>query len=412
VARNRPSPRARRWKNVGASEWNDWKWQVRNRVTTLEELEQIIQLTEEEREGITRVLKKFRMAITPYYASLMDPEDPQCPVRMQAVPTLHESIPGRGEMADPLAEERDTVAHNLVHRYPDRALMIVTDQCAMYCRFCTRRRLVGMIDKPRPKSEVEAAFSYIENTPAIRDVILSGGDALIMDDELLEAFLKRLRAIPHVEMIRVGTRTPVVCPMRITPALARMMKRYKPVFLNTHFNHPKELTPEASRACELFVDNGTPVSNQSVLLKHVNSSPAIIKNLCHGLMKIRVRPYYLFQCDLSEGIEHFRTPISKGVEIMEMLRGHTSGMAIPTYMVDLPDGGGKVPVSPQYAVSQNDQMMVLRNFRGRFSAYHAPEDSGCWCSTEEEIGKLPHADSKEGLAALLKGEKVSISPAE
>ncbi|MBI5525410.1 MAG: lysine 2,3-aminomutase [Deltaproteobacteria bacterium] len=406
------SKRSPRWKGVPAKDWNDWRWQVRHRVTTLEELEAVIQLTDEERQGIAKVLKKYRMAITPYYASIMDPEDAACPIRMQAVPTFHESVPGRGDMHDPLAEDRDMVAPNLVHRYPDRALLIVTDQCSMYCRFCTRRRLVGAVDKPRPRSEMEAAFEYLERTPAVRDVIVSGGDALIMDDDRLESIVARLRAISHVEVIRLGTRTPAVCPMRVTPAVVKMLKNYQPIYVNTHFNHPKELTPEAVRACALFVDGGIPVANQAVLLRHVNSSGVIIKNLVHGLMKIRVRPYYLFQCDLSEGIEHFRTPISKGIEIMEMLRGHTSGMAVPTFVVDLPGGGGKVPVFPQYVITQNEDRLILRNYRGYFAVYKAPEDTNCDCSTENEVARRPHAVSYEGLARLFRGDKISIEPKE
>jgi lysine 2,3-aminomutase len=400
------------WRKVGSRDWNSWQWQVRNRVTTLEELGQIIHLTEEEKEGITKVLRKYRMAITPYYASIMDPEDASCPIRMQAVPTFHESIPGRADMADPLAEDRNTVAPNLVHRYPDRVLLIVTDQCSMYCRFCTRRRLVGIVDKPRPKAEMEAAFEYIERTPAVRDVVVSGGDALLMDDDLIEGIVSRLRAAPHVEIIRIGTRTPVVCPMRITPKLVALLGKYQPIYINTHFNHPREFTPESRRACEMLVDSGIPVANQSVLLRHVNSSAIIMKNLCHELMKIRVRPYYMFQCDLSEGIEHFRTPISKGLEIIEMLRGHTSGMAVPTFVVDLPGGGGKVPVLPQYLISQNEEMMVFRNYRGLISAYRAPDDTNCSCSTEKEIAQRPHAVSTEGLARLYKGDAVSIEPKE
>jgi lysine 2,3-aminomutase len=398
------------WKKVGNSDWNSWQWQVRNRVTTLEELGQIIHLTDEEMEGISKVLRKYRMAITPYYASLMDPDDASCPIRMQAVPTFHESIPGRGDMLDPLAEDRNTVAANLVHRYPDRVLLIVTDQCSMYCRFCTRRRLVGIVDKPRPRSEMEAAFEYIEKTPSVRDVIISGGDPLIMDEENLEGIISRLRAIPHVEIIRIGTRTPVVCPMRVTPKLIKMLKKYQPIYINTHFNHPREFSPESTRALGLLVDGGLPVANQTVLLRHVNSSATIMRNLVHGLLKHRVRPYYIFQCDLSEGIEHFRTPISKGIEIMEMLRGHTSGMAVPTFVVDLPGGGGKVPVLPQYLISQNEETMVLRNFKGAISVYRGPDDFNCHCSTEDEISKLPHAVSSDGLAKLFSGERLSIEP--
>jgi len=402
------SPRAPFWKNVSLTDWNSWKWQVRNRITTLDELEKLINLTEEERGGISKVLKKYRMAITPYYASIMDPENPQCPIRMQAVPTFHESLHGRGDMHDPLAEERDMVQPNLVHRYPDRVLLIVTDQCSMYCRFCTRRRLVGIVDRPRPKSEMEAALEYIERTKTIRDVLVSGGDPFIMDDSYLESTLSRLRKIKHLEMIRIGTRTPVVCPMRITQKFARMLKKYNPIYINTHFNHPYEFTPESKKACEILVDNGIPVANQTVLLRHVNSSPVIMKNLVHELMKIRVRPYYIFQCDLSEGIEHFRTPINKGIEIIEMLRGHTSGMAVPTFVVDLPEGGGKVPVFPHYLVSMNENMMILRNYRGVYSSYMSPNDTSCQCSTEAEIAKRPNAETTGGMAPLFKCQKISI----
>lgn len=395
-----------RW-NCSEAEWRDWHWQVRNRIQTVEELEQFLPLTDQEKEDISQVLEIFRMGITPYYASLMDPSDPRCPVRRQAVPTISETLLGRADMQDPLSEEADSPVPGLTHRYPDRVLFLITDQCSMYCRHCTRRRFAGQRDAGRSWDEIERGIEYIRRTPAVRDVLLSGGDALLMADHRLEEIIKRLREIPHVEIIRLGTRTPVVMPQRITDDLVNMLKKYHPIWLNTHFNHPKEITPESIAACEKLVDAGIPVGNQSVLLRGVNDNPEIMKQLVLELVRIRVRPYYIYQCDLSMGIEHFRTKVSKGLEIMEALRGHISGYAVPTYVVDVPGGGGKTPVMPQYMISMSPTKVVLRNYEGVIATYSEPQyiDEG-WESEERDFEKYT------GVAQLLEArENRSIEPA-
>lgn len=362
------------WKDVTEDEWKDWRWQLSNRITTVEQLEQVIHLTVEEINGIEKCLKKLRMAITPYYATLMNPEDPNCPIRRQAVPTINETYISSCDSNDPLHEGKDSPVPGLTHRYPDRVLLLLTDQCSMYCRHCTRRRFAGNYDKELSLADIKKALEYIRNTKQIRDVLLSGGDALCISDKRLEYILESLRAISHVEVIRLGTRTPVVMPQRITPELCAKLKKFHPIWINTHFNHPHEITPESGRACKMLADAGIPLGNQSVLLKNINDCPYIMKNLVQGLVKNRVRPYYLYQCDLSEGIEHFRTPVATGIEIIEMLRGHTSGFAVPTFVVDAPGGGGKIPVNPQYLISQSNDKVLLRNFEGVICSYAEPKD--------------------------------------
>ncbi len=399
------------WKNVTEEQWNDWRWQVANRITTLEELKQVVDLTPEEEEGVRQCLQTLRMAITPYYATLIDPHDRNCPVRKQAVPTALELQMAASDMADPLYEDVDSPVPGLTHRYPDRVLLLVTDQCSMYCRHCTRRRFAGVTDKPRSKEEVDLAIDYVRRTPVVRDVLLSGGDGLLINDDFIEYILKELRAIPHVEIIRFGTRAPVVLPQRITPELCRMLKKYHPIFLNTHFNHPKEITPVSAEACARLADAGIPLGNQSVLLRGINDCPLVMKKLVQGLLKIRVRPYYLYQCDLSQGIEHFRTSVSAGIEIIEYLRGHTSGLAVPTFCIDGPGGGGKIPVSPQYLISQSPDRVVLRNFEGGLYTYtqpkHAidPEQTCSLCG-----GK--HNEEAYGVSRMLAGKVVAMEPAE
>lgn len=335
------------FKDVTDEQWNDWHWQVANRLTTVDQIAQVVNLTDKEKEDIAKVMDGFRVGITPYYASLMDPDDHRCPVRMQAVPAILETHRGEADMLDPLHEDEDSPAPGLTHRYPDRVLFLVTDQCSMYCRHCTRRRLAGETDGARSKEDIEACLDYIRRTPVVRDVLLSGGDALLIEDSTLEYIISELRKIPHVEIVRIGSRTPVVMPQRITDDLVNMLKKYHPVWLNTHFNHPKELTPTAAEACRKLADAGIPLGNQSVLLRGLNDCVHIMRDLMHILVKNRVRPYYIYQCDLSLGIEHFRTTVSKGIEIIEGLRGHTSGYAVPTFVVDAPGGGGKTPVMPQ-----------------------------------------------------------------
>ena len=368
------------FKNVTPEQWNDWHWQVRNRITTVEQLKKVINLTDGEEKAIEESLALLRMAITPYYASLMDPDDPNCPIRKQAVPTSLELHRGEADMEDPLHEDTDSPVECLTYRYPDRVLLLVTDQCSMYCRHCTRRRFAGQTDNAVPSDRIDKAIEYIKNTPRVRDVLISGGDALVISDDRLEYVLKSLREIPHVEVIRIGSRTPVVMPQRITRQLVDMIKKYHPVWLNTHFNHPKEVTPASMEACRMLADAGVPLGNQTVLLRGINDCVHVMKRLMHLLVKMRVRPYYIYQCDLSLGIEHFRTKVSKGIEIIEGLRGHTSGFAVPTFAVDAPGGGGKIPIMPQYLISMSDERVVMRNYEGVISTYmeqqNLPAESG------------------------------------
>ena len=390
--------------NVSDEEWNDWKWQLKNRIETLEELKQYISLTSEEEEGVAKSLQTLRMAITPYYLSLIDPEDRNCPVRKQAIPTGAETHQSAADLLDPLHEDEDSPAPGLTHRYPDRVLFLITDMCSMYCRHCTRRRFAGQTDSATPSDNIQLAIDYIAKTPQIRDVLLSGGDALMVSDQRLESIIKRLRDIPHVEIIRIGTRVPVVCPQRITDDLVNMLKKYHPIWLNTHFNHSNEITPESAEACAKLANVGVPLGNQSVLLRGINDCVHTMKKLVQDLVKIRVRPYYIYQCDLSMGLEHFRTPVSKGIEIIENLRGHTSGYAVPTFVVDAPGGGGKIPVMPEYVISQSPGKIVLRNFEGVITTYSEPMDYVNPVCEEEDKFK------NEGVAELLRGDKLSLEP--
>lgn len=355
-------------------QWNDWKWQFKNRIMNVEDLGRFISLSDKEKSEIARCLNVFRMAITPYYASLMDKNDLHCPIRMQAVPSIKEMTVMPCEMDDPLNEEQDCPVDHIVHRYPDRVLFLVTHQCSMYCRHCTRRRTVGEEDKLISEEQVDRAVAYIAQNPAIRDVLISGGDPLTMGDKKLESIIAKLRAIDHVEIIRIGTRVPVVLPMRITPQLLSMLKKYQPIWINTHFNHPKELTPEAVKACADIVDAGIPLGNQSVLLKGINDDTAIMKELLLKLVKSRVRPYYLYQCDLSQGIGHFRTKVEKGIEIIRSLTGSISGYAVPKFVIDAPKGGGKIPVNPDYIVSINEKEIVMKNYRQKIYTYPQPDE--------------------------------------
>ncbi len=388
---------------VTDEQWNDWKWQVKNRVETLDQLKKLIDLTEEEEEGVKKSLATLRMAITPYYMTLIDPNNPNCPVRKQAIPTGAEVHQSAADLLDPLHEDEDSPTPGLTHRYPDRVLFLITDMCSMYCRHCTRRRFAGQKDAETPADRIQKAIDYIAATPEVRDVLLSGGDALMVSDAMLESIIKRLRDIPHVEIIRIGSRTPVVCPQRITDDLVNMLKKYHPIWLNTHFNHSNEITPEATEACAKLANAGVPLGNQSVLLRGINDTVGIMKDLVRNLVKIRVRPYYIYQCDLSMGLEHFRTPVSKGIEIIENLRGHTSGYAVPTFVVDAPGGGGKIPVMPQYVISQAPGKVVLRNFEGVITTYTEP------ASYDNE--DYSTSDSSNGVSSLLKGRRLSLEPA-
>ncbi|HPK29740.1 MAG TPA: lysine 2,3-aminomutase, partial [Bacteroidales bacterium] len=368
---------------VADAQWDDWKWQVKNRIETLDQLKQYVKLTPEEEEGVKKTLSTLRMAITPYYLSLINPDDSNDPVRKQAIPTGAETHQSAADLLDPLHEDEDSPTPGLTHRYPDRVLLLITDMCSMYCRHCTRRRFAGQKDAESPSERIDKAIDYIARTPQVRDVLLSGGDALMVSDAKLENIIKRLRAIPHVEIIRIGSRVPVVCPQRITDDLVNMLKKYHPIWLNTHFNHPNEVTEESAKACAKLADAGVPLGNQSVLLRGINDCVHVMKKLVHELVKIRVRPYYIYQCDLSMGLEHFRTPVSKGIEIMEGLRGHTSGYAVPTFVVDAPGGGGKTPVMPQYVISQAPGKVVLRNFEGVITTYTEPDEYHFECNCEE-----------------------------
>ena len=390
------------FKDVTEEQWNDWHWQVANRLNTVEQIKQVVNLTPQEEEDITKVMDGFRVGITPYYASLMDPDDPHCPVRMQAVPTLAETHRGEADMLDPLHEDEDSPAPGLTHRYPDRVLLLITDQCSMYCRHCPRRRLAGETDGARSREDIDACIDYIRRTPVVRDVLLSGGDALCVETDVLEYIISELRKIDHVEIVRIGSRTPVVMPQRITDELCDMLKKYHPIWLNTHFNHPKEWTPEAAEACRKLADAGIPLGNQSVLLRGVNDDVHVMRNLVQLCCKNRVRPYYIYQCDLSLGIEHFRTPVSKGIEIIEGLRGHTSGYAVPTFVIDAPGGGGKTPVMPTYLISQKPGKIVLRNFEGVITTYSEPthyeENCHCpVCTGKRQVNKVGVAGLEQGL---------------
>ncbi|MBP5341833.1 MAG: lysine 2,3-aminomutase [Bacteroidales bacterium] len=393
--------------NVTDEQWNDWKWQVKNRIETYEQLSKYFTFAPEEAEGIKKALAKFRMAITPYYLSLIDPNDPYDPIRRQAIPAGEECNIAPADLNDPLHEDEDSPAPGLTHRYPDRVLFLITDMCSMYCRHCTRRRFAGQKDDESPSERIEKCLAYIEKTPQVRDVLLSGGDCLMVSDQKLEYIIGRLRKIPHVEIVRLGSRTPVVCPQRITPELCDMLKKYHPIWLNTHFNHPNEFTPEAEQALARLANAGIPLGNQTVLLRGVNDCVHVMKKLMHELVRNRVRPYYIYQCDLSMGLEHFRTPVSKGIEIIENLRGHTSGYAVPTFVVDAPGGGGKTPVMPQYVISQSPDKVILRNFEGVITTYTEPREyhEECHCEACQAKRRV-----EEGVASLLETDRMALEP--
>lgn len=367
--------RARIWKDVTDSDWNSWKWQVKNRVVGAAELSRALRLTPEEEGGIRREEDRLPMAITPHFLSHIDPDNPDCPLRRQVVPRIEEHFLCSRDMEDPCGEEKDSPAPRLVHRYPDRVLLIATESCVSYCRYCTRKRIVGKRFVSIDREQLDRVCAYISGNKRIRDVLVSGGDPLSLCDEKLEPILKSLRAIKHVEMLRIGTRVPVFLPQRITPALVEMLRRYHPLYISIHFSHPREITPETARACEMLADAGIPLGSQTVLLRGINDTPATIRRLLQDLLRIRVRPYYLYQCDLAVGTEHFRTPISTGINIIEKLRGHTSGYAVPTFVVDAPGGGGKIPLGPSYFIALVEGRAVLRNYEGKIFEYPEPVDS-------------------------------------
>jgi lysine 2,3-aminomutase len=360
------------WKDVPDALWNDWHWQQRERITHLAQLEKVIRLTDDERRAVVESDAEFHMGITPYYAALMDPDDPSCPIRQQSVPTMGELTIAPADLEDPLAEERDMPVPGITHRYPDRVLFYTTHNCPVYCRHCTRKRKVSDPTSAAAKRQIEESLAYIAAHPEIRDVVISGGDPLSLSDERLDYVLGRLRAIPHIEIFRLGTRNLVTLPQRVTDDFVHMLRRHHPVFVNTHFNHPKECTAEAFEAARRLADAGCVIGNQMVLLKGVNDDPVVVKELNHKLLLMRIRPYYIYQCDLARGISHFRTPVETGIRIIEHLRGHTSGLAVPHFVVDAPQGGGKIPVNPDYVVSHEGKRWVLRNYAGKEYEYLEP----------------------------------------
>jgi len=372
--------------------WEDWTWQVKHTIKTLEKFEEITKInhSNKEKKLLQKTINKFPLSITPYYLSLIDPDNYQNdPIYLQSFPRPEELITCPYEMSDPLSEDKDSPAPFLTHRYPDRVLLHVSNLCSMYCRHCTRKRKVGDKNTIANFEELEEAFQYIEKTEKIRDVLLSGGDPLMLSDENLDRILNRIKKIPHVEIIRIGTRMPVVLPYRITDNLIKILKKYQPLYINTHFNHPREITTSSKKALALLADSGFVLGNQSVLLAGINDCPRIIKTLCHKLVQNRVRPYYLYQCDLSEGLTHFRTPVSKGIEILESLVGHTSGFARPVYVIDSPGGGGKIPVSPNYIISWSTNKVILRNYEGIITTYKEPDSyEAVFCDRDCDNCKL------------------------
>ena len=406
-----PSKRAAIYKDVPPEKWNDWRWQLSNRLNSVHDIGQVLRLTESERKALEGTRDLFRVDITPYFISQIDPENPSDPIRKQVIPTAAESSSFRGMMEDSLAEDRDSPVPGLTHRYPDRVLMLVTTQCATYCRYCTRSRIVGDPNETFSRKDFDQQIHYIRANPQIRDVILSGGDPLILPVKILEEILSRLREIEHIEIIRIGSRVPVFLPMRITEELTGTLQKYHPLYMNIHVNHPNEVTEELAGATDRLTRAGIPLGNQTVLMAGVNDCVHIQRALIHNLLKIRVRPYYLFQCDLVEGAGHFRTPVSKGIEIIEGLRGHTSGLGVPTFAIDAPGGGGKVPLMPNYLISMSEHNVVIRNYEGYVAAYeesasYVPHDptTCAYCNHKRaEPGQV-------GLTGLLDGEESSIKP--
>jgi lysine 2,3-aminomutase len=402
------SKRAAIYADVPDEQWNNWRWQLSNRINTIEEFEKVLTLTDSERKALSAA-NLFRVDITPYFISLIDPNDPKDPVRKQVVPSEAELAPFTAMMEDSLSEDRHSPVPGLVHRYPDRVLMLVTTQCASYCRYCTRSRIVGDPSATFSRAEFEMQLDYLKHTPQVRDVLLSGGDPLVLAPKILEEILTRLREIPHIEIVRIGSRVPVFLPMRVSDDLCNMLQKFHPLWLNIHVNHPNEISSELATACDKLTRAGIPLGNQSVLLAGVNDNVHIQRELVHQLVRIRVRPYYLYQADLVEGGGHFRTPVGKGIEIIEGLRGHTSGYAVPQYIVDAPGGGGKIPVSPNYLISYSDHKVILRNYEGYIATYeeptdYHPSDAAKW------KGPARPEPGQSGVSGLLEGEQMFIKP--
>ena len=358
--------------HIPDSLWDDWKWHLRNKITTVARIAEFLPLSKEEQAKLKLVTMRYPLSVTPHYLSLINPDDPDDPIKKQAIPSILEITMGTMGLEDPLEEKEDSVVPGLVHRYPDRALMVLTDICPMLCRHCTRKREWRHGGWVRTESEIEAMLEYLRRNGSIRDVIISGGDPLTLSTRRLESIISSIREIRHIEIIRIGTRFPVVLPQRIDEELCAMLSRYGPIWLNTHFNHPREITPQAAEACDRLLRSGVPVNNQSVLLRGVNDTVETQLKLCQGLLRIKVRPYYLFQCDEVQGTEHLRTPVEAGIKIIEKMRGYTSGLAVPTFVVDLSHGGGKVPLQPNYILAQNEEELVLRNYQGNLFHYRNP----------------------------------------
>ena len=401
------------------SNWKDWKWQLKHAIKSLEKFEYLtgIKFEEKEKADLQKTFEKFPLSITPYYLSVIDKTNyKNDPVFKQAFGGIEELTTLKSEHADPLSEDKDSPVEGITHRYPDRVLFHVSNICSMYCRHCTRKRKVGDIDFVPSKDQLSAGIEYIKNTPQVRDVLLSGGDPLMLPDDKIDWLLSEISQIPHVEIIRIGTRMPVVLPYRITDNLVSILKKYQPLWINTHFNHPNEITTSAKESLAKLADGGFPLGNQSVLLADVNDCPRIMKSLLHKLVQNRVRPYYLYQCDLSEGLSHFRTPVGKGIEIMESLIGHTSGFARPMYVIDAPGGGGKIPVMPNYLISWSTNKLVLRNYEGIITTYKEPDsyeaklcDRNCDnCNLDLNLKEIDESDAI-GIEKLLSDSCDTIS---
>ena len=395
------------WANVTQEQWDDWRWQMGHRITTIDQLRQIINLTPDEERAV--LLKpELKMAITPHFAAQMDPDDPNCVIRRQVVPTMAEFVLDDPDLEDPLGEDAHMPVPGLVHRYPDRVLVEITDQCVAYCRHCTRRRMVGTGAMPAHKTRIEAIAQYLEAHPEVRDVLISGGDGLFLSDDMLDYVLGRIRAVKSVEIVRIGTRVPIFLPQRVTDTMVNTLRKYHPLWMNIHINHPRELTPDVAKAMAKLADAGIPLGAQIVLMAGINDCTNTMKTLVQSLVRLRIRPYYLYQCDLSQGIGHFRTPVSVGLAIIESLRGHTTGFAVPTFCVDAPGGGGKVPIMPNYMISMSDRKVIVRNFEGVIATYSDPDtyehhqaDNCDYCR---------RAAPKEGVAKLLAGDAVVLEP--
>lgn len=405
-----PSRRAPAFQNIPDNQWNDWRWQLSHRLNTVEDFTRVLKLTASEQRALESS-DLFRVDVTPYFVSLINPDDPDDPIRKQILPTAEEIVPFTGMMEDSLAEDRHSPVPGLVHRYPDRVLMLVTTQCASYCRYCTRARIVGNPSENFSRAEYEMQLDYLRRTPQVRDVLLSGGDPLTLAPKVLEELLQQLREIPHIEIIRIGSRVPVFMPMRVTEELTGTLQKYHPLWLNIHVNHPNEITAELDQACDRLSRAGIPLGNQSVLLAGVNDCVHLQRKLVQDLVRMRVRPYYLYQCDLVEGAGHFRTPIAKGIEIIEGLRGHTSGFAVPRFVVDGPGGAGKIPLDPNYLVSMSDHKVILRNYEGFLTTYEEPTTYSTHDSQSCPFCRSRRSEAgQSGITGLLDGESMFIKP--